>query len=304
MFLKAIWHYIASTFSSLLSLILVLLFKLYLFSFNFSIGPNVQNLIDRKDGTYCFRLHKDRVFYMRFVVMFPSKWLRFVQYFLIVQSRSEKQMRLALAIPRKNLISCGVCVGRFSKRSSESSRCFRVHVTALDLIAPLAKVLIIEIILRLPVFMCWLSLMRRLLSNPLVCVQHKVWLRPSAEQQFLYGQHALKSGLARMSDTAPRLGGVCVCNQNDLPLVCICALHLEYYVHNINIVWSEALWGLQSHDDRPLLCMHIFDANRQWQGFGVCARSALELRAADPLAVAVFNQADIGEYLRHEQTLF
>ena len=63
-------------------------------------------------------------------------------------------------------------------------------------------------------------MMRGFLSNPLVCVQHKVWLRPSAEQQFLYGQHALKSGLARMSDTAPRLGGVCVCNQNDLPLVC------------------------------------------------------------------------------------
>lgn len=53
---------------------------------------------------------------------------------------SEKQMRLALAIPRKNLISCGVCVGRFSNRSSESNRSFRVHITALDLIAPLAKV--------------------------------------------------------------------------------------------------------------------------------------------------------------------
>ena len=57
-------------------------------------------------------------------------------------------MRLALAIPRKNLISCGVCVGRFSKRSSESSRSFRVHITALDLIAPFAKVLITETILR------------------------------------------------------------------------------------------------------------------------------------------------------------
>ena len=30
-----------------------------------SIGPNVKLLLDRPDGTYCFRLHEDRVYYVR-----------------------------------------------------------------------------------------------------------------------------------------------------------------------------------------------------------------------------------------------
>ena len=34
----------------------------------FSIGRNIKNLIDRKDEQYCFRLHKDRVYYMRCVL--------------------------------------------------------------------------------------------------------------------------------------------------------------------------------------------------------------------------------------------
>lgn len=30
-----------------------------------SIGENLQLLVDRPDGTYCFRLHNDRVYYVR-----------------------------------------------------------------------------------------------------------------------------------------------------------------------------------------------------------------------------------------------
>lgn len=33
--------------------------------FAFSIGENLQLLVDRPDGTYCFRLHNDRVYYVR-----------------------------------------------------------------------------------------------------------------------------------------------------------------------------------------------------------------------------------------------
>lgn len=36
-----------------------------LFSSHNSIGENIKILVDRPDGTYCFRLHKDRVYYMR-----------------------------------------------------------------------------------------------------------------------------------------------------------------------------------------------------------------------------------------------
>ena len=33
--------------------------------FVLSIGENLQLLVDRPDGTYCFRLHNDRVYYVR-----------------------------------------------------------------------------------------------------------------------------------------------------------------------------------------------------------------------------------------------
>ncbi len=38
--------------------------KLYKF-----IGKNIKNLIDRQDEAYCFRLHKNRVFYVRESIM-------------------------------------------------------------------------------------------------------------------------------------------------------------------------------------------------------------------------------------------
>ena len=33
------------------------------------IGENIKLLIDREDGTYCFRLHKDRVYYVSEKIM-------------------------------------------------------------------------------------------------------------------------------------------------------------------------------------------------------------------------------------------
>jgi 60S ribosome subunit biogenesis protein NIP7 len=38
-------------------------------------------------------------------------------------------------------------------------------------------------------------------------------------------------------------------------------------------------------------------------GFGVAARATTECRHADPLATIAFHQADIGEYIRSEDTL-
>lgn len=46
------------------------------------------------------------------------------------------------------------------------------------------------------------------------------------------------------------------------------------------------------------LCVHLF-----LQGFGVAAKSTLECRKADPGTLVAFHQADIGEYLRSEDTL-
>ena len=69
-------------------------------------------LIDRPDGAYCFRLHKERVYYV-----------------------SEKLLRHATMIDGDNLISIGTCFGKFTK-----TRKFRLHVTSLDYLAPYAQV--------------------------------------------------------------------------------------------------------------------------------------------------------------------
>ncbi|XP_074014198.1 60S ribosome subunit biogenesis protein NIP7 homolog isoform X2 [Numenius arquata] len=75
------------------------------------IGENIQLLVDRPDGTYCFRLHRDRVYYL-----------------------SEKLLKVATSIPRDNLVSLGTCFGKFTKTQK-----FRLSVTALDFLAPYAK---------------------------------------------------------------------------------------------------------------------------------------------------------------------
>ncbi|NXV74740.1 NIP7 protein, partial [Atlantisia rogersi] len=38
-------------------------------------------------------------------------------------------------------------------------------------------------------------------------------------------------------------------------------------------------------------------------GFGVAAKSTQECRKVDPMAIVVFHQADVGEYVRKEDTL-
>lgn len=48
---------------------------------------------------------------------------------------SEKILKLATSIPRENLVSVGTCFGKFTKTQK-----FRLHVTALDYLAPYAKV--------------------------------------------------------------------------------------------------------------------------------------------------------------------
>ena len=39
-------------------------------------------------------------------------------------------------------------------------------------------------------------------------------------------------------------------------------------------------------------------------GFGVTARSTSETRKLEPTGIVAFHQADVGEYLRDEETLF
>jgi 60S ribosome subunit biogenesis protein NIP7 len=69
----------------------------------------------------------------------------------------ERVLRQAAPIGKKDLISVGTCFGKFSKNMK-----FKLHVTALPHIAQYAK--------------------------------YKVWVKPSSEMSFLYGNHVLKAG--------------------------------------------------------------------------------------------------------------
>lgn len=133
---------------------------------------------------------------------------------------SEKILKLAENVGRERLVSAGTCMGKFSKTNK-----FKFNITALTYLAPYA--------------------------------QYKVWLKPSCEQQFLYGNNINKAGLGRITENTPKYQNCVVYSMNDTPL-----------------------------------------------GFGVSARSTTECKLADPLTVVCFHQADIGEYIRSEDTLF
>jgi 60S ribosome subunit biogenesis protein NIP7 len=69
-------------------------------------------LIDRPDGTYCFREKKNRVYYV-----------------------SEKILLLSSSVPPEKLVSAGTCFGKFTKTGK-----FKLHITALNYLAPYAQV--------------------------------------------------------------------------------------------------------------------------------------------------------------------
>jgi 60S ribosome subunit biogenesis protein NIP7 len=60
-----------------------------------------------------------------------------------------------------------------------------------------------------------LSLMLLLLLPPSWL---QVWLKPSAEMQYLYGNHVIKSGLGRITENTPAYTGVVVYSMSDIPL--------------------------------------------------------------------------------------
>ncbi|CAK9783997.1 putative cytosolic large ribosomal subunit protein [Cutaneotrichosporon oleaginosum] len=76
------------------------------------VGKNLVHLIDRdEDDQYCFRLHKDRVYYLPLPMLAQ-----------------------ATSIARPNLISLGTCMGKISKSGK-----FKLGVTCLDWLAKYAK---------------------------------------------------------------------------------------------------------------------------------------------------------------------
>ena len=112
------------------------------------VGSNLKNIVenpshegpDPNPGRYCFRLQKNRVYYV-----------------------SESLVKRATNIKRENLVSLGTQIGKFTKTGK-----FQLTIQSLNLLAANAK--------------------------------HKVWLKPTSEMSFLYGNNVLKGGLGRITE--------------------------------------------------------------------------------------------------------
>ncbi|KAI5307090.1 adenyl-nucleotide exchange factor sse1 [Ascosphaera pollenicola] len=166
-------------------------------SLNHIIAPQATGEGESANDRHVFRLHQSRVYYVR-----------------------ESIANFATSISRHQLLSLGTCVGKFTKTGK-----FRLHITALDVIAPHAR--------------------------------YKVWIKKNGEMPFLYGGHIVKAHVGRWSEDCPEHQGIVVMSMDDTPL-----------------------------------------------GFGITAKSTSDARRLDPTGIAAFRQADIGEYLREEDTLF
>ncbi|KAH9827655.1 60S ribosome subunit biogenesis protein nip7 [Teratosphaeria destructans] len=170
---------------------------------------------------YIFRIQASRVYYVR-----------------------ETLANLATSVARHHLLALGTCLGKFTRSGK-----FRLHVTALDVVAPHAR--------------------------------YKVWVKPNGEMPFLYGGHVVKAHVGRWSEDCPEHQGVVVMSMNDTPLVS------RRRSSSYSIEQGRGGWLI-----------------RKCQGFGVTARSTAEARRLDPTGIVTFRQADVGEYLRDEDTLF
>ena len=75
-------------------------------------------------------------------------------------------MKIANHFAKEKLVHCGTCFGKFTKTQK-----FRIHVSALEYLSKLAV--------------------------------HKVWVKPSGELSYLYGNNVIKGHLARMTEGIP-----------------------------------------------------------------------------------------------------
>lgn len=94
---------------------------------------------------------------------------------------AEQVLKAASNIPRKNLMSFGTCLGKFTKSGK-----FHLQVSALEYLAQFAE--------------------------------HRVWLKPQGEGSFLYGNHVLKRYVGKVTENAPAKAGVVVMSPTDVPL--------------------------------------------------------------------------------------
>ena len=134
---------------------------------------------------YVFRLQSSRVYYVRLSIA-----------------------NLATSIPRDQLLSLGTCIGKMTKTNK-----FRLHITALDVLAPHAR--------------------------------YKVWVKPNGEMPFLYGGNLVKAHIGRWSEDCPEHQGVIVLAMDDTPLVCCDPIDITSCSMLTPLRVSGSLRGLQ-----------------------------------------------------------
>jgi 60S ribosome subunit biogenesis protein NIP7 len=125
-------------------------------------GKSLTNLLtdtapgkDGKAWRFVFRVQESRVYYVR-----------------------EDMANLATSVARDNLLCLGNCIGKLTKTGK-----FRLHITALDMIAPHARA--------------------------------KIWVKPNGEMPFLYGGHIVKAHVGRWSEDCPEHQGIIVYSMNE-----------------------------------------------------------------------------------------
>ncbi|KAL4998944.1 hypothetical protein BDV10DRAFT_184839 [Aspergillus recurvatus] len=126
-------------------------------------GSGLKELIKPLDSSpnadrYVFRLSGNRVYYSLLSIA-----------------------NAATAFPRDQLLSLGICMGKFTKTGK-----FRLHITALPIIAEHAR--------------------------------NKIWIKPNGVMPFLYGSNVAKAHVAKLPDEMAEHSGVIVCTQDDVPL--------------------------------------------------------------------------------------
>ena len=187
--------------------------------------------------------------------------------------RSEKLLKVAASVPRESLVSLGTCFGKFTKTQK-----FRLSVTALDFLAPYAK------------------------------VGHSPHPLPAPRRA--PSPSPLRASLAVQGVGEARLGAVLPLRQ-PRPEVGPGPDHGEHgpvpgrggVLHGRHpagecLVWTLCFPGLGCGENS----LSPFPSP-PLQGFGVAAKSTQECRKVDPMVIVVFHQADVGEYVRSEDTL-
>ncbi|GMH41530.1 hypothetical protein BSKO_09440 [Bryopsis sp. KO-2023] len=90
-------------------------------------------------------------------------------------------MKRATNVGREHLVGMGTCIGKMT----HSNR-FHLTIGALDLLSKHAR--------------------------------YKLWLKPSSELNFLYGNHVLKAGLGRITENTPANVGIVIYNMAEVPI--------------------------------------------------------------------------------------